>query len=151
MRMSTECTSACSSSPSSFSSSRILSRRAMSTCFRPHCSECATSEPRLRTSRRWLMQMRNWEVRRKRAISSRITVTAMRSASRRFAIWVLTLKSPDSKVWERFRLMNSPISSVPTCGWSRLHCIKPIRCRSCWNIIWVRTRWSARTSSSKIW
>ena len=36
----------------------------------------------------------------------------MRSASRQSAIWVLTLKSPDSKVWERFRLMNSPISSV---------------------------------------
>lgn len=46
----------------------------------------------------------------KRAISSRITVTAMRSASRRFAIWALILKSPDSKDWERFRLMNSPIS-----------------------------------------
>lgn len=87
----------------------------------------------------------------KRAISSRITVIAMRSASRRFAIWALILKSPDSKDWERFRLMNSPISSVPTCGWSRLRCIKPTRCRSCWNIIWVRTRWSARTSSSKIW
>ena len=114
-------------------------------------SECATSEPRSKTSRRWLMRMRNWEARRKRAISSRITVTAMRSASRRFAIWALPLKSPDSKDWERFRLMNSPISSVPTCDWSRLRCIKPIRCRSCWNIIWVRTRWSARISSSKIW
>ena len=70
----------------------------------------------------------------KKSDSSRITVTAMRSASRRFAIWALILKSPDSKDWERFRLMNSPISSVPTCGWSRLRCIKPTRCRSCWNI-----------------
>ena len=79
-----------------------LIKKAMSTCFRPHCSECATSEPRSRTSRRWLMRMRNWEARRKRAISSRITVTAMRSASRRFAIWARSRNHPIQRIGRDF-------------------------------------------------
>lgn len=97
----------------------------MSISCRRHCSECVT---------------------RKRPT----IVTPMRNASPPRRNAASRPRSPDSKAWAKSHPTSSEVSSDPTCALSPSSCATTSASRNCWIIIWARTPWSARSSSSTI-